>query len=540
MNLRSTIGLVLLTACSGVIEPAGPSPATPQGPDPGLPSLAAFTTSPQLRRLSRAEYQYSVEELFKQAFSGLKVPLEQSVSGHGAIAGAQKVGYADTTAFLDAAEQVAERVAPALEAQLGACTAGPCLRDWAQTFLAEAFRGPVDDEVLTRYANLLALPAAGDTRLERLKTFVLAALDSPHFLYRKELGTLAQGGAVRSLSGPELASRLSYLVWQSPPDAELRSAAAAGTLADPAVREAQLTRLLADPRANRGLRAFVRDWMALQENKVQSKTAATLLGTSDTFPLDAEASVELLIDDVVVRAGGTFAELLSTDRAYVNASLAPVLGLTSASASFERVQLTDGKRLGLLGQPLVLAAHSKESGVSPFILGKFILENVTCEEVGNPPAVFPSVDEVPGSAKTLRQDLEERTAGPACIGCHKRIGPVGFAFLPYDPIGRHRPADGAARPFDTKGTLTFERSKAQISFADAPELAANLSKAEDLHKCVARRMFRFAHGRFEGPSEEPKLLELEATAVDTKTLAARLLREVVAADAFSRVPVKAQ
>jgi Protein of unknown function (DUF1585)/Protein of unknown function (DUF1588) len=136
--------------------------------------------------------------------------------------------------------------------------------------------------------------------------------------------------------------------------------------------------------------------------------------------------------------------------------------------------------------------------------------------------------------------LEERTSSAACTSCHSRIGPVGFAFLPFDPIGRHTPADGAGRPFDTSGSFTFERSRAAVQFADSAGLSRALAQAPDLQKCVARRMFRLAHGRFESPRDEAKVLELEDTAVSTKTLAERLLREVVTAEAFEQVPVKTQ
>jgi hypothetical protein len=188
----------------------------------------------------------------------------------------------------------------------------------------------------------------------------------------------------------------------------------------------------------------------------------------------------------------------------------------------------------------VVGAHSKESGVSPFIMGKFILENVTCEEVGNPPATFPTVEEMPGSNKTLRQELELRTQGPACISCHARIGPVGFAFLPFDPIGRYKPNDGAGRPFDTSGTFTFERSKASIQFANSVELGKKFAESTDLKKCIARRVFRFAHGRYEGPADEDRVVALESVSVNGNAVAEQLLRDVVSEEAFVRIPVKTQ
>jgi hypothetical protein len=535
MRLVICIGALLSCAGEYVTADTGRGPgATPGTTNPTIVGEPKdFITSPQVRRLSRAEYRHTIEDLFGQAPNALAVPLELSLSGHSTIAAIQQVGFADSQAFLEAAETVSESVSAGLDTQLGTCAAADCTRTWVTSFLTKAFREAPAADVVSRYQALLTQTDAGP-RSDRMKTFVVATLTSPHFVYRKEIGTEVAGSDLRQLSNSELASRLSYLIWQSAPDNSLLNA----NLSEPAERLSQLTRLLVDPKGKRGFRAFVRDWLALNENKIPTKTGATLAGTSANLADDAEASVSLLIDDVVAKPSGTFSSLLSTDQVFVNRSLAPLMGLSSTSATFERQRVTGTSRVGVLSQPLVLSAHSKESGVSPFIMGKFLLENVLCEEVGNPPAVFPNVPDDPMSTKTLREDLESRTSSDACIVCHRRIGPVGFSYLPFDPIGRFNPKDGAGRPFDTTGTLTLQKSQAVLQFSNSAELGKALSQAKDLQTCVARRVFRFAHGRYESPQEETHLIGLETAAVDTNAQAEKLLREVVSHDSFARVPVK--
>jgi Protein of unknown function (DUF1592)/Protein of unknown function (DUF1588)/Protein of unknown function (DUF1595)/Protein of unknown function (DUF1585)/Protein of unknown function (DUF1587) len=546
-HLQQATAVVLFSmlSCTGVVGTAtlpGPGSGAPGSPgnEPVPPkALTEFVTSPQLRRLSQNEYKHSVADLFSDATLEAQVPLEQVLAGHSQIAGAQKVGYEDTNAFLGTAELIAEKKAAALDAQVKKCADGACVKDWVEKFLSRAFRGPVSAEVLARYVETLNAAEAGDTSVDRMKTLVMSALSSPEFLYRKEIGSGGPASTIRSLSDYEIASRLSALVWQSLPDNELAAAARAGMLQEGAQRQAQFERMLQDPKASRGLRAFVADWMGLSVNRVSGKSMRTLDQTSSALATDAEKSFELLVDDALIaNKSGRFSDVLTIDSAFVNSALAPVYQVAAPQNGFEKVKLPLGERRGLLTQTLVLAAHTKESGVSPFPLGKFILENVTCESVGNPPASFPTVEDKPDSANTLRKELEAKTSGPACIYCHQRISPVGFAFLPFDPIGRYKAVDGAGRPFDTSGSFTFERSQNTVQFANASELSEKLAAQADLQKCVARRLFRFNYGRYEAAADEAALAQLEGAAVDSQTATAALMRKLVVAEDFQRVRVQ--
>jgi hypothetical protein len=501
---------------------------------------ADFQTSPGLRRLTRAEYVSSVLDLFGAAVSRDDLPKELIIAGHSQIAGAQKTGYDDVNAFADIGDQVAVVAGPKLAMQL-TCAAGDaaCLRKWASDLLLRVFRAPPAAPLLDRYVAILSSADAGDNLSERVTTFVSAALSSPQFLYKKEIGTAAVAGDAtsRTLDGYEIATRLAYLAWQAGPDAALLAAAASGGLAQPATRAAQLDRLLADPRAARGSRTFVGDWMGLFENNLSKKAPEILAGTGSDFPTAAARAFDLLVDDVLAAPGAKLTDLLKVDYAYANAPIAKVLGSTSTPADFQKITVDPKQHLGVLTQPMVIGAHSKESGASPFPIGKFIYENVLCDTVPPPPASFPPVMDSATSDLTLRQQLEAKTANEPCHTCHSRIGPPGFSFLPYDPVGRYKATDAKGRPFDTTGALLLAGG-ATVPFDGAADLSSKLATQPAVQKCLARRYFRWTYGRFEGPTDTAPMTALETATVGSGTAVADLLHQLVSAPGFAQVRVR--
>jgi hypothetical protein len=470
-----------------------------------------------------------------------ELPHEQVVLGHGLIAGAQKTGYDDSERFVEMALQVADMAAERL-LQQSACADDACLRTWAGGFLPRAFRGPQPPAVIGRYAAILAAPEAGSTPAERMTTFLGAVLSSPHFTYRKEIGTVPAGGnpRFRRLDAHEIATRLSYLVWQSMPDPELMTAAGQGALLAPASRLVQLDRMLKDARTRRGLRGFVSDWLALFENHLAKKAPDLLKDAGADFPAVAQRGFDLLVDDVLGAIDrARFTDLLVAEHAFANAALARVMGVTgpATATDFQRVALRAGERRGVLTHPLVIGAHSKESGASPFPLGHFIYQNVLCEEIPPPPGMFPAVEDTTNASQWLRQRLEAMTSVEPCWSCHSRIGPPGFAFLPFDPLGRYKNLDARGQPYDTTGALIVAGAAQKTAFDGASDLAAKLAALPAVQKCLARRVFRWTHGRYEAKDDAVALAELES-AVTSQAGVAALLRQIVGQPGFGQVTVR--
>lgn len=140
-------------------------------------------------------------------------------------------------------------------------------------------------------------------------------------------------------------------------------------------------------------------------------------------------------------------------------------------------------------------------------------------------------------ATTLRQKLESITKNQPCLTCHERIGPPGFSFLPFDPVGRFKNSDAKGRPYDTTGSLLFDGS-APMPFTSAADLSTKLAARPEIQKCIARRMFRWAYGRFEADIDQSGLNTIESTSVASSAGVAQTLQQIVAAPNFGQVRVR--
>ena len=554
--VRSLCGGVLalsLSACTGNIDSSNAASGDTSSPKPGAKGggssaqgggagasvPADVTAISELRRLTRAEYTNTVYDLLGVDLSADDRPRELVIQGHSEIAAGQKTGYEDSSQYLNLGDKVATSSAAKIDADMK-CSAAPCYRTWATAFLLRAFREPPTSAVVDRYMAMLSAPAAGATQVERVASFLNAVLVSPHFLYRKELGTTAVSGDATSknINAYHVASRLSYLVWQSMPDATLFAAAEKKTLLDPAVRKTELERMLKDKRAQKGLRAFVADWMGLFDNNLGKKAATVLAGTPSDLAQQAARAFDLLVDEVLTTgASPRFSDLLKTDQVFANAALASVLGVAATGTDLQKVSLPSKDRVGILTNPMVIGAHSKESGASPFPMGKFVYENLLCEAIPPPPAAVPKVEDDAAMATTLRQKLESITKNQPCLSCHERIGPPGFSFLPFDPVGRFKNSDAKGRPYDTTGSLLFDGSP-PMPFTSAADLSTKLAGRPEIQKCIARRMFRWAYGRFEADIDQSGLNTIESTSVASSAGVAQTLQQIVAAPNFGQVRVR--
>lgn len=511
--------------------PTGGSGAVGAGGTASTPALRA-ASAPGLRRLTRVEYANTVKSLVGATVPREAQPKETLVDGHSEIAAAQKTGYDDTDRFYDLAESTASLAAADVLKGSG-CTDLPCLKAWTPAFLRQAFRGAATNETIADYQTLLNAADAGDTLVAKTQTLITAALASPYFLYRAELGG---GRASPNLAAHELASRLSYLVWQTMPDQALLDLAEGGGLASPDQRAAALRSMLADTRSQGGLLGFTQDWFGVFDDVLANKDAKLLATAPEGLPALARQSFELSLQSTLAAPGSKFTDLLRLESFYVNGDLASLLGVTASGDSFELVAVPASERRGLLTHPLLIGAHSKESGASPFSIGKFVYENVLCRKIPPPQAGIPKVDETT-TEQTLRQKLEGLTAGQPCATCHEQIGPPGFAFLPFDPIGRYSAKDGAGRPYDTAGLLRLPSFEEPVPFADVTELTEILASQPDVTRCVARRLYRFAYGRFEVDADAPSLTEIDTVATNSNAEVAALLESVVKQEQFIKAEV---
>jgi len=380
---------------------------------------------------------------------------------------------------------------------------GPCVASVLETLLPRAFRRPATSAEVDRYRALFeGRVAESDPPDEALRVVLEAVLMSPHFLYRSELSTGDQD-VESELDGYAVASRLSYLLWSTMPDAALFEAAEDGSLLDRDGIEAEVQRMLDSPRGHVGTHRFVAEWLAFDEAEVITKDASLLEGLPETLQEDVERETELFVADALLGPEHSLDTLLTASHTFANATVAELYGLEGIEgAEFQRVELDTATRRGILTQPLAIAGNSKEAGFSPVQMGRFVREHLLCQTIPPPPpTASTSVDDSPlGPDATFRERLTALTSDPACAGCHVLLNEPGFSFLPYDPIGRYLTADASGRPFDTAGTLTGVDGD-DTAFANAGEMLDAIAASDALHGCFTRHYLEFAFGRTLAPSD---------------------------------------
>jgi len=319
-----------------------------------------------------------------------------------------------------------------------------------------AYRRPVTAGDVTQLLSLYRAGAQNGGFEVGVRLALQKILVSPDFLFRAEVDPPgAARGSVYRISDIELASRLSFFLWSSIPDDQLLAVAEGGRLSDPSVLQAQVKRMLADPRSQALVKNFSGQWLFL-------RNIARIAPDTTTYPYFDEnlrqalaKETELLIESQV-REDHNVADLLSTDYTFVNQRLAEHYGIKGIYGNeFRRVKLEDPNRYGLLGQASILAVTSYPNRTAPTIRGKWVLEQLLGTPPPPPPPNVPSLkDDGTAQKLTMRQRMEQHRANPTCAACHRMMDPLGFALENFDGLGGWRDsiANGSG-PIDSSGAL---------------------------------------------------------------------------------------
>ena len=317
-------------------------------------------------------------------------------------------------------------------------------------------------------------------------------LASPAFLYRVE----TSGAETRPINDWELATRLSYFLWSSLPDAELSRLADSGKLHDPEVLKAQVRRMLQDERKVRRLATeFGCQYLHVRDVAQLDEKSERHFPTFVSVRADMQEEVTRFFIDLL-QNNRPVITLLDADHTFVNRSLAEHYGLPLAGEDWQRVDgLKAHGRGGILGFAATLAKHSGASRTSAILRGMWLSEVVLGEKTPNPPKGVPILPEEPPSGLTERQLIERHSSDPACAGCHRRIDPYGFALEGFDAIGRLRPADTQTVLYD--GTPVG-------GMADLRDYLVK-QRSNVFAKQFARKLLGFALGRSVQLSDQPLL-----------------------------------
>ena len=538
--MRSRLAYLGLAAvclsCTSSGEPLVADVAVAIDTSPAAPALTPGPVS--MRRLTRAQYLRVVRDLF-----GEKVVAPELGDPDVSQGGLLSVGAADTTysargvsSIESAALSIAQQaLADAAErARLVPCSpAGDvdaaCSRRVVKRLGRLAWRRPLTDEEIERIAKVAdqAGEVLGDFFLG-LEYGVAALLQSPNFMFRVELGH--GDGDDRRFDDFELASRLSFFLWNSTPDEALLDAAAGGALSTDDGLLAEATRLLDSPRSRESLRNFFVEQLTLYKLDALTKDPTLFEQFNTELGPDAREETLSLLLHTVFDQDSDFRDVLTTTQTYLNPRLAALYGLPApAPTGFRPVQLPpEANRAGLLTHASVLNLQSHQTSSSATRRGKFVRTVLLCQTIQPPPVdVDTSIPEPSGTTLTLRDRVKEHLTNTNCAGCHSALDPIGLGLENYDAIGRWRTRDNGAL-IDPSGTLDG------VPFSDGLGLGQAVRDHADFAPCVVQTLVRYATGHVELASEAAGIAALANRFQELGYRVRPLLLDIVMSPVFRR------
>jgi hypothetical protein len=379
-------------------------------------------------------------------------------------------------------------------------------------FTARAYRRPAQTEEIDRLMRLIAVRRqAGRSTLKAYRDGLCAVLCSPGFLYLDE-----PGDGDTQLSAHALASRLSYFLWSSMPDQPLLDLAARGAFDDPDALAEQARRMLADPRSSGFIDGFLDSWLALCDLGSMPPDRAKFeayyrYGLQASMRQETRLFMRHLLDNNL-----SIANFLDSDFTFVDAPLARHYGLAAPpppGTGFAKVQLSDHRRGGLLGQASVLTVTANGIDTSPVVRGIWLLENILGTPPSPPPPDVEPLDPDVRGATTIREQLEKHRKIATCYERHRTIDPPGFALENFDAIGAWRDhydpgTDGKARSVDPAGQLPDGRA-----FANIAGLKTLLgTRLDQFAHCLTEKLLAYSIGRTLAAADRPHVARIVAEA----------------------------
>jgi hypothetical protein len=514
--------------------------------------LAPVAAESRLVRLSHHEYQQTVRDLFG-ARAQPQVLFAPDARG-GFLFDTDNARLVDARLgpqYRSTAEALAQRAVAdaAIYAHIVPCrpAAPGCRDEFVRSFGGRAFRRPLAARDLDMFQRLFDSGAerfaSGDGFRDGVRLTVETMLQAPDFLYRSVVGAGVAANGRLLLDDFDVASRLSYFLLDSMPDAQLEAAARAGRLHTPADVEAAAQRLLGDPRVLGQLLDFHEQIWGFERFSGISPDTGKYPQVPAGFVWRVRRAARLFLRDVLMSGGG-LEELLTAPYVYADEGLAPLYGVAwpghhaatkpagiDATGRFARLDVAATGREGFLMQIGYLASNAYAGSTDPIHRGLFVVRNLLCRAVPDPPpgATLTPLPESHPPIVTTRDEVSVLTGQSYCPSCHVQINAPGFAFEGFDAIGQRRVKDNGA-PIETSGSLALDGRV--VRFAGAAELVESLARSAEAHRCYTRRWLEFALGR---PLAESDVATLDALAAESRPLA-DLLLGVVRSPEFLSLP----
>lgn len=401
-----------------------------------------------------------------------------------------------------------------------------CAQEILNRFTERAYRRPLKPGELD---SVLALHQAALTNGENwegaLKIALQGVLSSPQFLFRTvEMSSPDDPQATTELNDYELASRLSYFVWSSPPDDELWELAKQGQLGQQQVLAEQVRRMLKDPKASALVDNFAWQWFGLEG--LQENVLDEVVYPEYTPELKADMAQEtrLLIEHIFKNDLSPY-ELLKADYTFVNQRLADLYNLKDFTGEgFRRTSLDPAYRAGILGHASILSMTSHDRSTSIIHRGKWVLDSILCDTPPPPPEGVSQPAELSES-----QRAAGRLANPACASCHQTIDNIGYGFENFSALGQWRTSDESGEPVVNAGEIPHLGR-----FEGPQQMRGLLEKDPRFSYCVTKKMLTYALGRLTSADQQCLVKSLSQQSVRPDTPISELIINIVFSDPFRK------
>ena len=515
----------------------------------GIPPVVFAPSAGAYRRLTASAFRNSLRDLLQGPVTiGELEPDSWSIGGFASVSAAtvsiSAAGVEQYQTAIDAATTQAFADSTRRSKLLGctpkSATDMACFQSFVTRFGRLAWRQPLTPAQVTRYATLIASVAAtlGDVN-EGMRAGLQGLLLSPNFLYRIERGAPPAGGGSGfwQYTSSEVATRLSYFLTNSTPDATLLDLADQNGLQTKEAILAQADRLLGTAVGRESVGNFASELYQLQ---IIASRAKDPKFTDYTPALQTAMMQEIpaMFQSIVFDRNASALELLTTRNTFVTKELAALYGLPTTGLSSTSLTATtlpaDGLRAGLLTTAGFLSLYANQEEGSPTQRGKFIRETILCTPIPLPPPNVSTVlpDPPAGVVYTKRQRLATHESVASCAVCHKMMDPLGLTLENFDAIGKYRSTD-QGQPIDVSGDLDG------TSFSGPVALGQTLAGQPAVADCLVRNMYRYGTGHVETATEQPVLDALKSTFRTGGYHVRDLMRDIVSSDGFRFVAAPA-
>ncbi|MEM9071553.1 MAG: DUF1592 domain-containing protein [Myxococcota bacterium] len=499
--MRCVLPLLLCAACTGTIGDRAEPPSIPDTDLEAFPGqefacVSDAVPGPNLvRRLTVNEYVATVAGALDVDVSDVapaEIPPEPPSDGFSNTAATLVVSLAHVEAYEALSETILERVdLTALLDRYAPCRESRCEADTIDALALRLYRAPILPEERNALLPLFAAVREEGGDFEEGTALVLRAmLQSPRFLYRTEVEL---GDGVRELSGYEMASRLSYLVWGAPPDDELFAAAERNDLRSDEAIIAAIDRMLADPRATLAATTFASEWLDLDRLDLLTRDEERFPEWTPELGRAMKAETTAFVDTILMKDKRPLRDLFGAQFTIASPELAAHYGLPEPDADgFIDLQSVP-ERGGLLTQGSVLTVGGNES--SMVMRGLFLLNTILCLDLDSPPEGVDTTPPEVESGRSQRFYSEVRVEDASCRGCHAQMEPLAWGLEPYDATGIFRTEDEHGNALQQDGSVRFASSAPPVAYASSEELMQVLAGADRVRDCMSLQASRFAMGR---------------------------------------------